>query len=192
MFKLSSGRKAEVMEMNTIIRENAMATGYPGVSSNYRVHNNAFVDLSMLASQSSGRSCAGNFTAKPHVTKAQNSPAYYYNYDRPVISRSRGAEYRKRVRRSARFSKIIITLSLILMLAAAFIAGGFLFGQDASGIQTPVYETVRVMPGDTLWDIAVLYAPDDISIRAYIGEICKANDLDDSSIQAGMVLSVPV
>jgi hypothetical protein len=158
--------------MNNIIRENAVAAVYRGVSSNYRVHENAY---------------------KPYIAKAQNSAAYYYGQPvQSVTDRTRSIEYRKRVRKSARFAKVCVTLTMVLMLAAAFVAGGFVFGQDSAGMDTPVLETVRVMSGDTLWDIAAEYAPEHTDIRTYISEIRKANNLSDSMIQAGMVLYVPV
>ena len=48
-----------------------------------------------------------------------------------------------------------------------------------------------VSQGDTLWNIAVKYKPDDMDTRDYIEEIKAYNELVSSSIQVGQVLTLP-
>ncbi|MNN71343.1 Cell division suppressor protein YneA [compost metagenome] len=53
------------------------------------------------------------------------------------------------------------------------------------------YETVIVMPGDTLWEIAVNHKPNGEDTRVYIDEIKRVNGMAVSSIQAGDTLLLP-
>lgn len=47
-----------------------------------------------------------------------------------------------------------------------------------------------VAPGDTLWDIATIYCPDDMDKREYIAEIEKLNGMKNSGIYAGQKIVV--
>lgn len=57
--------------------------------------------------------------------------------------------------------------------------------------QQDVVRTVDVQPGDTLWDIAVTHAPNNIKVRIYIEEIKLLNNLDNYTIYAGQLLYLP-
>ncbi|MVP00421.1 LysM peptidoglycan-binding domain-containing protein [Paenibacillus sp. N10] len=53
-------------------------------------------------------------------------------------------------------------------------------------------KTLVVMSGDTLWNIAAEYAPDEMDTRAYLLKLCKLNKLQSASIlRAGDVLELP-
>lgn len=82
-------------------------------------------------------------------------------------------------------------LSLIfIVLLITFIS---VYTVTASGHQEPVYKTVVVHTGDTLWSIAQNnlggYEGD---IRAYIYEIKRINNLDSSLLVENSSLIVPV
>lgn len=47
-----------------------------------------------------------------------------------------------------------------------------------------------VAPGDTLWDIATIYCPDDMDKREYIAEIEKLNEMKSARIYAGQKILV--
>jgi hypothetical protein len=158
-----------------MIRENELAIEWPSVSSNFRVHENAF---------------------QPYEPKTK--PASEYTHDYYEIYQSDTARQtftrmnRKHVRTAVSAARMRLMIFVVVIISSAFIAGGFLFGQESTGMETPVYETVRVVSGDTLWDIARTYAPQDKSIRSFISEIKDVNDLSDSTLQIGMVLRIPV
>ena len=61
-----------------------------------------------------------------------------------------------------------------------------------TGSRTPVYESIRIRPDDTLWSISEEYAPlyGDCGIREYIREIKRINGLESDRINAGMYLIV--
>ncbi|MGF7030595.1 LysM repeat protein [Paenibacillus mucilaginosus] len=65
-------------------------------------------------------------------------------------------------------------------------------GQDvhAAGTALEEHEFVYVHQGDTLWEIASEYAPDE-DIRDYIDEIKKLNGLKSSALQTGQKLLLP-
>jgi len=53
------------------------------------------------------------------------------------------------------------------------------------------YVQIVVNYGDTLWQIAKDYGPNDRDIRRVIYEICKLNSVSAESLKAGDVLLVP-
>jgi len=53
------------------------------------------------------------------------------------------------------------------------------------------YKTVEVMYGDTLWEIAKTYGDPDKDVREVIYDICKINNVNASSLKAGMEIKVP-
>lgn len=57
---------------------------------------------------------------------------------------------------------------------------------------TEQYEEHWVADGDSLWDIAKMYAPDNYDIRKLIYDIKEYNNLDSSMIFAGDKLFIPV
>ena len=52
--------------------------------------------------------------------------------------------------------------------------------------------TVTVYSGDTMWDIASRWAEDDEDVRAVIYRICEANGLQNTDLQPGQKIMVPV
>ena len=62
--------------------------------------------------------------------------------------------------------------------------------QSAHGSAPSGYETVRVMPGQSLWSIAADRYPSS-DTRAKVGEIMKANRLQTVQLSVGEELKVP-
>ena len=62
---------------------------------------------------------------------------------------------------------------------------------DATGMDIPQYATVTVQAGDTLWDIAGKYGPQDADIRMVVYEIGQINGVNASTLRPGMELSIP-
>jgi len=86
---------------------------------------------------------------------------------------------------------------VLLALASAPIAAGIAFSALAggsalaSGEHTQAsFETVTVMPGDTLWSIAADAAP-NVDPREAVDAIMRLNDLPSGMIQAGTTIALP-
>ena len=87
---------------------------------------------------------------------------------------------------------------VLLALAAIPLAVGIIFGVLSGGSAlasgedagTVTFETVTVMPGDTLWSIAAEVSPES-DPRDVIGEITRLNMLQGGVLQIGQELSIP-
>lgn len=94
-----------------------------------------------------------------------------------------------------RFRKRLLTFGLIAItcfLVWASIDRAFAEQKSKSDIPTSV-EVVIVEKGDTLWDIAETYCPDDTDIRVYIYKIMEFNDmLSAGDIKVGEMIGIPI
>jgi hypothetical protein len=89
---------------------------------------------------------------------------------------------------------VLIGLPLTLGVAALILFGAFLTSQAQAGESSPESSSVvevNVAAGETLWDLAVQYAPDR-DPRDVVAEIVELNSLRTSLIQAGESISVPL
>ncbi len=80
---------------------------------------------------------------------------------------------------------------VLILVTIAFLAGGLVFKSTVSGMEDTKYETVVVMAGDTLWDIADEYN-DGIDVRNLVKEICSVNDISAGELYPGQTLKIPV
>jgi len=94
---------------------------------------------------------------------------------------------------------------LRLAAMALAMAVGFLFGTMAEAFELPASAgqavkevqappspaVVVVRPGDTLWSIALAYAPEGADVRKYVHALRKANGLEKSLVHAGQTLVLP-
>jgi len=97
-----------------------------------------------------------------------------------------------RLRMTVRGRRVLVVLAAIPLAAGigfAALSGG---SANASGetVATASFETVTVLPGDTLWAIAQTVAP-NVDPRDAMHEIQKLNALAGSSLQAGQQLAIP-
>lgn len=53
-----------------------------------------------------------------------------------------------------------------------------------------IYTSIIINSGDTLWDIANEYKPDDMSSKEYIKEIKEINSLSSDNIHSGNYLMI--
>lgn len=88
--------------------------------------------------------------------------------------------------RIGRWGRLALT---VLVLATLTLVGVRLLAGPAAGAAEPVDVTVR--PGDTLWSIAAVAAPDR-DPRAVIDEIRALNGVTGDVVRVGEVLRVPV
>lgn len=103
-------------------------------------------------------------------------------------------EGRSRLRLTARGRAVLLALAsipLAIGIAFAAISGGSALasGGDEAATST-VFETVTVLPGDTLWSIASSVAP-TADPRDVIGEISRLNMLRGGELQIGQELAIP-
>ncbi|MEV8220593.1 LysM peptidoglycan-binding domain-containing protein [Microbacterium sp. NPDC077391] len=96
-----------------------------------------------------------------------------------------------RLRLTVRGRRLLATLAaapVIAGIAVSLLAGG---SAIASGQSAPVaFETVTVLPGDTLWSIAAEAAPGS-DPREVIDAIRRLNNLPSGMIQAGASIAIP-
>ena len=93
-------------------------------------------------------------------------------------------------KRRARLARTVFVVSALLLMLA-----GMIFNQSAVAIDQPsatqtVFNYVSVLPGDTLWDLAEIYA-DGKSQQDWIAEIILLNNLDSATLVAGDKLALP-
>jgi len=91
--------------------------------------------------------------------------------------------------RGRRVLAAVAAAPLVAGIAFSVLAGGSAL---ASGEQNAVvsFETVTVLPGDTLWSIASEIAP-GVDPRDVIDDIMSLNNLSSGAIQAGSEIAIP-
>lgn len=97
-----------------------------------------------------------------------------------------------RLRLTARGRRVLLALAavpLAIGIGFAAIGGGTAIASGES-VSTASFETITVMPGDTLWSIAESVAP-TADPRAVIGDIRRLNALGSGSLQIGQSLAIP-
>lgn len=90
-------------------------------------------------------------------------------------------------------SKFRFTLFMAVIILCLFATIGTVFGfNNANGAAFNQYYVVEVESGDTLWNIASEYGPDNKDVRKIIHEICDINEIDAEHLEAGQKIVVPV
>ncbi|WP_434992666.1 LysM peptidoglycan-binding domain-containing protein [Arthrobacter sp. Ld5] len=88
---------------------------------------------------------------------------------------------------------LLVGLPIALGVAALILLAAFLTSEARAGELAPTSTAtvdVNVSTGETLWDLAVTYAPDR-DPREVVAEIVELNDLHSSVVQAGQSIAVP-
>lgn len=108
-----------------------------------------------------------------------------------TVTAAAGRSVSTRLRLTARGRRLLAALAaapVIAGVAVSVLAGG---SAVASGESEPVaFETVTVLPGDTLWSIAAEAAPAS-DPRDVIDDIKRLNDLSSGMIQVGTSIAIP-
>ena len=94
---------------------------------------------------------------------------------------------RYRIKNRVRFTAFAASFILVLLISVSSLFGF----NDAKGMDMPQYTVVTVQAGDTLWDLAGKYGPDNEDIRYVIYEIGKLNNVSADTLQPGMEISIP-
>ena len=93
-----------------------------------------------------------------------------------------------RIKSRFRFT-VFVVLTIVLMTTAANFALGL---NTAASSTVQEYMDVEVKSGDTLWNIAETYMPDNMDTRKAVYQICSLNDISADELYAGMTIQVPV
>lgn len=115
---------------------------------------------------------------------------YQSIYNKPS-SNSYHMERRREQNSRLLANRLIKVVVLVILLTATCTGVVSAFASSDPVVDRTQLETVVVMPGDTLWEIALSHKPDSRDTRAYIKEIKDVNGMAISSIQAGEVLLLP-
>jgi len=86
---------------------------------------------------------------------------------------------------SARFRALSI-ISMTVIVVLLFLSSAV----QATGRITDTTD-YRVQPGDTLWQIARTYGPDNADTRRVVAAIEKLNQIDGGNLQSGQVIEIP-
>ena len=83
----------------------------------------------------------------------------------------------------------------VVMIFFALVLTGFISINNtakAEAIPEPerYYTSIRIQPGDTLWEIASDFKWEGQSIQEYIGEVMEMNHLSSEQITAGQYLMI--
>ncbi len=109
----------------------------------------------------------------------------------PRTSTQRSAERPLTLTRRGRF--VLVGLPIALGVAALILLGAFLTSQAQAGESLPAPSStveVSVAAGESLWDLAVRYAPER-DPRDVVAEMVELNDLRGSVVQAGQTVAIP-
>lgn len=97
-----------------------------------------------------------------------------------------------RLRMTARGRRTLVALASVPLaagIAVAVLSGGNAIASNEAAVSA-TFETVTVVPGDSLWSIASKVAPNE-DPREVIDEISDLNMLDGATLQVGDELAIP-
>lgn len=94
---------------------------------------------------------------------------------------------RYRIVNSVRFTAFMAAFVLISVIGISSSLGY----NDAEGMNIQDHTVVTVQSGDTLWDLAGKYGPENADIREVIYNISKINNVNASTLRPGMEISIP-
>ncbi|WP_422880324.1 LysM peptidoglycan-binding domain-containing protein [Microbacterium gawkjiense] len=100
---------------------------------------------------------------------------------------------RTRLRMTTRGRRVLATLAAlpaVVALGVGILSGGGALASGDAGASAGSFDTVTVMPGESLWSIAQDIAPDS-DPRDVIDEIVRLNALSSSAVDAGQSIAIP-
>lgn len=102
-----------------------------------------------------------------------------------------GAQTRLRITvRGRRLLAGVIALPVAALAMMGVLSGGAAIASHEVGASADTFETVTVMPGDSLWSIAADVAP-QADPRDVILAISDLNNLGDAALRAGQSIAIP-
>lgn len=120
---------------------------------------------------------------------------FVYNiiiYEQTFRTYVRGDCVKKRYR-IVKKRKFISLLVLVLTIITMFITSFFIRNNTVySSTYQEDYANVRIIKGDTLWNIAINHMPEGYDVRKMVFEIIELNKIEDASIYPGDSIKVPI
>lgn len=110
-----------------------------------------------------------------------------------AASRPHTATSRTRLRLTSRGRRVLAVLAALPVIggiAIGTLAGGAALGSNDTGAPSGAFQSVTVMPGDSLWGIAERVAP-EADPRDVVSEIVSLNVLPNSAVDAGERIAIP-
>lgn len=113
-----------------------------------------------------------------------------YEVQAPVVRTSAAPTRLRLTRRGRRVLAVLAAAPIATGLALAILSGGGAVASRDAGAPAGTFDTVTVMPGESLWSIAEEVAP-GTDPRDAVEAIIALNQLPSSSVAAGERLSIP-
>ena len=102
----------------------------------------------------------------------------------------RGEDMNKKYRITSKFR---FTMFLVVMILCLMTVVGTLLGLNTvNSASLNQYNHVQVEAGDTIWNIACEYAPDNMDVRKVVYDICDINEIQADQLVAGQHIIIPV
>lgn len=101
----------------------------------------------------------------------------------------------RKIKRAKKRANMKRTMSIVLTLIIAFMIFSVInaFGDEKpNAVHQKPYEeiNIQVLAGDTLWNIAEDFAPENQDIRDYVQMLIKINNLEGSVLKPGQIITV--
>ncbi len=87
--------------------------------------------------------------------------------------------------------RFIIFCTIVILLYTGVMSVFFSVVSSHDSEELRIME-VEVQPGDTLWELAKVYGPDDKDIRETVYDICSLNGIKASELQSGQIIKIQV
>jgi cell division protein YceG involved in septum cleavage len=92
-------------------------------------------------------------------------------------------------------SRRLTTLLMILVVMIVFLFA-CLFGFSKKAVATDrtvkTYQSYTIQEGDSLWSMAMEYAPEEMDLSTYIQEVRQVNHLKTNTIISGESIILPI
>ncbi|WP_345752840.1 LysM peptidoglycan-binding domain-containing protein [Microbacterium rhizophilus] len=114
-------------------------------------------------------------------------------YEVPARTRVSGARTATRLRLTRRGRRVLAAIAAAPVaagLALAIVSGGGALASRDAGAPAGTFDSVTVMPGESLWSIAEEVAP-AADPRDVVDAIIALNQLPSSAVAAGERLAIP-
>ena len=95
---------------------------------------------------------------------------------------------RYQIKSRSRFTVFVI-FSIVLFIMVSNTILGF---NNASSLTQKEYTEITVQSGDTLWNIAKTYMPENTDIRDSVYTLCQINNIAAHELKAGQTILVPI
>ena len=87
----------------------------------------------------------------------------------------------------ARFAAFLLIAMILIVSATATVTGS----DKGFGPADSTYTEVRIQSGDTLWDLAKVYGPQDEDVRRVVKRICRINEIAPEDLMPGQIIKIP-